>query len=84
MFRTLSLLEAGATPPYIHNGTLATLEKVVNFYNAGGGSVELDPLGPNDTEVSDLVAFLESLASQILPQEPPDLPTYQLRELGSN
>ena len=83
-FYTPSLLEAAATGPYMHNGMLATLEDVVQFYNGGAGSDELAPLGLTDSEVSDLVAFLESLRSTLPPVDPPDLPGYQLRELGVN
>lgn len=86
-FYTPSLLEASLTAPYMHNGMLATLEDVVRFYNrggGGGGSAELSPLGLSDNEVADLVAFLDTLGSSLDPVEAPDLPDYQLRELGVN
>ncbi|MDX1396178.1 MAG: cytochrome c peroxidase [Gemmatimonadota bacterium] len=34
-FRTPSLRNVGLTAPYMHNGTLATLEDVLSFYDAG-------------------------------------------------
>ncbi len=83
-FYAPSLLEAASTAPYMHNGVLTTLEDVVRFYNDGGGSDEIAPLGLTDGEVSDLVAFLESLGSSTPPVEAPELPDYQLRELGVN
>ena len=35
-FRTPSLRNAEITAPYMHNGSLATLKDVVEFYNKGG------------------------------------------------
>jgi cytochrome c peroxidase len=36
-FRTPSLRNLAYTAPYMHNGTLATLDDVINFYNRVGG-----------------------------------------------
>ncbi|MCH7740808.1 MAG: hypothetical protein IIC93_11770, partial [Chloroflexi bacterium] len=83
-FYTPSLLEVASTAPYMHNGMLATLEDVVRFYDDGAGGDAITPLGLTDNEVSDLVAFLESLGSTLPPVEVPRLPDYQLRELGVN
>lgn len=67
-FITPTLRELAYTAPYMHNGTIATLEDVVEFYDQGGGkddplAGELAPLGLTASEKSDLVAFLESLSS---------------------
>ncbi len=67
-FVTPTLRELKYTAPYMHNGLLATLEEVVEFYNQGGGhddplADELQPLGLSAQEQKDLVAFLESLSS---------------------
>jgi cytochrome c peroxidase len=35
-FKTPNLLNVGLTAPYFHNGSAATLEQVVEFYNRGG------------------------------------------------
>ena len=89
-FKTPSLLEAARTAPYMHNGTLETLEDVVRFYNAGGGDhankdTVLAPLGLTESEISALVAFLEMLAGEETPVEAPaELPGYEPRALGSN
>ena len=62
----------------MHNGSLATLADVVDFYDAGGGEGQtagLQPLGLNDGERADLVAFLESLSmDEPLILEEPELP----------
>jgi cytochrome c peroxidase len=70
-FRTPSLRNVAVTAPYMHDGSLRTLEDVVRFYARGGVSHPgLDPLlrpvALSDEEVADLVAFLESLTSSDL------------------
>lgn len=65
-YKTPSLRNVALTAPYMHNGSLATLKDVVKFYNKGGVDNKLKdplikPLGLQDQEVNDLVAFLESL-----------------------
>jgi cytochrome c peroxidase len=65
-FRTPGLREVGKRAPYMHDGSLATLRDVVNFYNRGGipnpsQSVRIVPLGLSETEVNALVAFLRTL-----------------------
>ncbi|HEY6656539.1 MAG TPA: hypothetical protein VI038_06890, partial [Methyloceanibacter sp.] len=35
-FRTPSLRNVAVTAPYMHDGSLATLEDVIDFYDAGG------------------------------------------------
>ena len=66
-YKTPSLRNVALTPPYMHDGSLATLRQVVDFYNAGGIQNEtldplMRPLGLSGQEVEDLVAFLESLS----------------------
>lgn len=66
-FLTPTLRELTHTAPYMHNGTMATLAEVVDFYDAGGGSdplkdPRLKPLGLVPSEKADLIAFLESLS----------------------
>lgn len=84
-FRTPSLREVGRTAPYMHNGSLATLEDVVRFYNDGGGedqTTELQPLGLSDGEIGQLVAFLNSLSSEPVAVTVPALPDYAVMQLG--
>jgi cytochrome c peroxidase len=84
-FRAPSLREVGRTAPYMHDGSVATLEDVVRFYDQGGGpdqTAGLGRLGLSDPEIDQLVAFLESLSSDPVTAEAPALPDYQLVELG--
>lgn len=69
-YKTPSLRDAARTPPYMHDGSLATLEAVVDFYNEGGKlhprlDAEMQPLGLNPGEKRNLVRFLESLNGRI-------------------
>jgi cytochrome c peroxidase len=69
----------------MHDGSVATLEDVVRFYDQGGGpdqTAGLGRLGLSDPEIDQLVAFLESLSSDPVTAEAPALPDYQLVELG--
>src|SRR5205085_10095276 len=65
-FLTGQLREIAGTGPYMHDGSLATLADVIDFYRRGGGANPnldpvLAPLGLSQEEVRDLVAFLEAL-----------------------
>ena len=65
-FRTPSLRNVALRAPYMHDGSLATLRDVVDFYDRGGvPNAELDPrirpLGLTPKEAADLVAFLGAL-----------------------
>ena len=68
-FKTPTLRGLIATAPYMHDGSLATLDEVVDFYNRGGGkNPNLDPvlapLGLSKTDTADLVAFLKALSGR--------------------
>ncbi len=70
-FRTPSLRNVAVTPPYMHDGGLATLEDVLRFYNGGGrphpGQDPLiRPLGLSNLDMEDLIAFLGTLTSERL------------------
>lgn len=65
-FKVPSLRNVFLTGPYMHDGSMATLQEVVLHYNAGGAahpnkSVLVRPLGLTDRELEDLVAFLGAL-----------------------
>lgn len=72
-YRTPSLRNVALTAPYMHDGSLATLDAVIEFYDRGGGG---DPqkadylfplrLGADDKRA--LVAFLRSLTGSNVPQ----------------
>ncbi len=76
-FRTKSLRHVAETGPYMHNGAFATLADVVEFYNRGGDddgyegtkSPMMVPLMLNEQEKADLVAFLEALTGEPVPEE---------------
>ena len=66
LFFTPSLRNVGQTGPYMHDGSIKTLEEVIEFYNRGGNNNPyldsvVKPLNLNTDEVKDLVAFLRSL-----------------------
>jgi cytochrome c peroxidase len=73
-WRTPSLRNVALTPPYMHDGALATLEDVIWHYNTGGRAAtgervgvpaaQLKPIGLSAAEIADLVAFLESLTGK--------------------
>lgn len=68
-FKTPTLREVANTAPYMHDGSLKTLEEVVEHYNRGGIKnpwldERLKPLNLSATEKSDLVAFLKALSGE--------------------
>ena len=78
-FKTPGLREIARRSPYMHDGSLATLELVVEHYDHGGvdrpsRSDIMRPLGLTAQEKSDLVAFLKSLTSNLAPTAAPVLP----------
>jgi cytochrome c peroxidase len=67
-FKTPTLREVARTAPYMHDGSIATLEDVVEYYDRGGNrnpqlDAELHPLHPSIEERRDLVLFLRSLSA---------------------
>jgi cytochrome c peroxidase len=65
-FKTPGLREVSRHAPYMHDGSLATLRDVVEFYNRGGTpnpylSARIRPLKLTPREIDALVAFLETL-----------------------
>jgi cytochrome c peroxidase len=65
-YKTPSLRNLTISAPYMHDGSLTTLEDVVEFYNKGGdANPEKDPLikplDLTDKEKAALVAFLKAL-----------------------
>jgi cytochrome c peroxidase len=65
-YKTPSLRNIALTAPYMHNGSISTLEGIVRFYNQGGANNEnldklISPLHLTDVEINDLVGFLKSL-----------------------
>ncbi len=78
-FKTPGLREIARRSPYMHDGSIATLEQVVEHYNQGGvdrpsRSDLVKPLGLTPQEKSELVAFLKTLTSNLDPTTVPVLP----------
>lgn len=88
-YKTPSLRNVALTKPYMHDGSLATLEDVVDFYDKGGIDNEnksplLEPLHLAYGEKKALVAFLKTLTgdnidalakdARLAPASPPNLP----------
>jgi len=69
-FKTPTLREISRTAPYMHDGSLATLEDVVEFYSGGGRQNpnldrELRSASLSSEEKRALLAFLRSLSGDI-------------------
>jgi cytochrome c peroxidase len=69
-FKTPTLREVARTAPYMHDGSLDSLQQVVEFYDRGGNTnpaldSEIRPLKLTEAETRALVAFLSSLTGTI-------------------
>lgn len=81
-FRTPSLRNVAQTGPYMHDGSMKTLDEVVTYYYRGvpatthdGLPLDIQPLsGQSFSDISDLVSFLKSLTGEPPKIIPPDLP----------
>jgi cytochrome c peroxidase len=78
-FKTPTVREAANTAPYFHDGSASTLFEVMEHYRKGGDvktnlSAEMKPLQISDTEVRQIVAFMEALSSPPKPFQMPALP----------
>jgi cytochrome c peroxidase len=67
-YKTPTLRGVALTAPYMHNGSIATLREVVEFYNKGGTpadptlSDKIKPLKLSEQQIDDVVAFLKALS----------------------
>ena len=79
-FKTPTLRNVTGRAPYMHDGSVATLEDVVELYDRGGLarrpslSPEIQPLRLTAGEKRDVLAFLRALTSVYTPVEIPPLP----------
>jgi cytochrome c peroxidase len=69
-FKTPTLREIARTAPYMHDGSLVSLEDVVDYYDRGGNAnpaldSELRPLKLMASEKRSLVAFLQTLSGTV-------------------
>lgn len=65
-FKTPTLRNIELTAPYMHNGSMSSLEEVVSFYNVGGGNgtakdSRVKKMNLTKEEEQALVAFLKTL-----------------------
>ncbi len=68
-FKTPTLREIARTAPYMHDGSLATLEDVVEYYDKGGNpnknlDERMKPLKLTAQEKKDLVEFMKALSGE--------------------
>lgn len=66
-FKTPTLREIARTSPYMHDGSIASLEAVVDYYDTGGNKnptldAEMRPLRLTPVDKQQLVAFLRTLS----------------------
>lgn len=82
-FRVPTLRNVAVSAPYMHDGSLATLEDVLQHYIRGGTLREsgdgaenphkdglIRPLSLDEGDVADLIAFLEALTDEAFLQDP--------------
>ena len=79
-FKSPSLRNIALCAPYMHNGSLPTLQSVIQHYASGGvdrptKAKEVAPFKVTDQQALDLVAFLESLTEEETIIFTPILPT---------
>jgi cytochrome c peroxidase len=74
-FRVPTLRNVALTAPYMHDGSVASLEEVIDHYSRGGHSrphqdSRIRPLQLTPAERTDLIAFLHSLTDREFVDDP--------------
>jgi cytochrome c peroxidase len=71
-FKTPSLRNVALRAPYMHDGSMRSLLEVIQYYNRGAENLDrkIRPLGLSATEITELIAFLESLTSPVATYHP--------------
>ncbi|MCJ2037031.1 cytochrome-c peroxidase [Methylobacterium sp. J-068] len=69
-FKTPTLRDVAERGPYMHDGSLSSLEQVIDLYDRGGiarpsRSPAIRPLGLTDAEKRDLITFLKTLTADV-------------------
>lgn len=82
-FKTMGLRNIVQRAPYMHDGSLKTLEEVIDHYNDGfvlreSLSDQIKPLNLTSEEKADLIEFLKTLSSEDEPVVIPVLPKEKL------
>jgi cytochrome c peroxidase len=78
-FKTPTLRNVARRGPFMHDGSLATLEDVIDLYDRGGidrpsRADEIHTLNLPQNEKADLLAFLQTLSGKVSPVPTPTLP----------
>ena len=78
-FKSPTVRDAARTAPYMHDGSLKTLEEVVEHYNKGGNpnpalDKDIKKLNLTDKEKADVVAFMKALSGEEVKLALPKLP----------
>jgi cytochrome c peroxidase len=78
-FKTPTCRDVARTAPYMHDGSLATLEEVVEHYNKGGNpnpalDKDIKKLNLTAQEKADVVEFMKALNGEPIKVELPTLP----------
>jgi len=74
LFKTPTLRNVAVRPPYMHDGSLKTLDELIDFYAIGGkirrDQNVLEPFQLNPAEKRALIAFLHTLTAPISVSSP--------------
>jgi len=92
-FRTGTIRNAAYTMPYMHNGVFRTLEEVIDFYDAGGGTgrgldvgnqtLSADSLKLTRQDKADLISFIHALNENVpFDKAPQKLPSSKVKALN--
>jgi len=78
-FKTPTLRDLPENGPFMHDGSMSDLEKVIKHYEDGGIqrsslSKEMKPFELSDQQRTDLIAFLKTLDGGPLAIDQPELP----------
>jgi len=78
-FKTPSLRNVALTAPYMHDGSLESLEEVIGFFASGGENhinkdPRIDGFELSEEDKSKLIAFLNTLSDETLLQNPSYFP----------
>ena len=88
-FKTPTLRDVARRGPYMHDGSLATLDDVIDLYDRGGidrpsRDDEIHPLNLAASERADLIAFLQTLSSKPEQVAVPTLPRCSISKISSD
>jgi cytochrome c peroxidase len=77
-FKTPTVRNAALTYPYMHNGAIRDLKKLMEFYNKGGGAglglrvpdqtLSPTPLHLSPGEIDDIILFIHTLTDTLTSQ----------------